>query len=141
MFIQRLQITTVPRKEPIIISPYLGKMSKYVKTRLTKTMNEHMKNCKLRVLFQIYAILKNYFHFKDSVPETLRSSLVYKFLCGSCTASCIVSEHQGVPQEQVNQLKVSYLPLIGITCLFVTIKQCMKILSFLVMNLTYIYWN
>ena len=141
MFIQRLQITTVPRKEPIIISPYLGKMSKYVKTRLTKTMNEHMKNCKLRVLFQTYTRLKNYFHFKDSVPETLRSSLIYKFSCGSCTASCIVSEHQGVPQEQVNQLKVPYLPLIGITCLFVTIKWCMKILSFLVMNLTYIYWN
>ena len=100
MFIQRLQITAVPRKEPIIISPYLGKMTKYVKTRLTKTMNEHMKNCKLRVLFQIYTILKNYFHFKDSVPETLRSSLVYKFLCGSCTAPALFQNIRVFPKNR-----------------------------------------
>ena len=42
MFIQRLQIPTVPKKELIIILPYLGKMSQTVKTRLRKTMNKHM---------------------------------------------------------------------------------------------------
>ena len=46
------------------------------------------------------------FRFKDSVHETLRSNLIHKFSCGSCTASYIgktyrhfkvrVSEHQGV---------------------------------------------
>ena len=65
-----------------------------------------MKFCKLRVIFQTYNRLRNYFHFKDSVPETLQSDLIYKFSCGSCTASYIgktyrhfkvrVSEHQGV---------------------------------------------
>ena len=47
MLIQRLQIPSVPKKELIIILPYLGKMSQIVKTRLTKTMNKHMKFCKL----------------------------------------------------------------------------------------------
>ena len=70
MFIQRLQIPTVPKKELIIILPYLGKMSQIVKTRLTKTMNKHMKFCKLRVIFQTNNRLRNYFHFKDFVPET-----------------------------------------------------------------------
>ena len=42
MFIQRLQIPTVPKKELIIILPYLGKMSEIVKTRLCKTINKHM---------------------------------------------------------------------------------------------------
>ena len=106
MFIQRLQIPTAPKKELIIILPCLSKMSQIVKYRLTKTMNKHMKFCKLRVIFQTNNRLRNYFRFKDSVPETLRSDLIYKFLCGSCTASCIgktyrhfevrVSEHQGV---------------------------------------------
>ena len=107
MFIQRLQIPSVPKKELRITLPYLGKMSQIVKTRLTKTMNKHMKFCKLRVIFQTNNRFRNYFRFKDSVHETLRSNLIYKFLCGSCTASCIgktyrhfkvrVSEHQGVP--------------------------------------------
>ena len=43
MFIQRPQIPAVPKKEVIIILPYLGKMSETVKSRLTKTMNKHMK--------------------------------------------------------------------------------------------------
>ena len=149
MFIQRLQVPTVPKKELIIILPYLGNMSQIVKTKLTKTMNKHMKFCKLRVIFQSNNKLRNYFRFKDSVSETLRSNLIYKFLCGSFTASYIgktyrhlkvrVSEHRVFPQERVNQIKVPYLPLLGITCLFVAIKYCMKILSFLVMSLTNIY--
>ena len=67
MFIQRLQIPSVPKKELIITLPYLGKMSQIVKTRLTKTMNKHMKFCKLRVIFQTNNRLRNYFRFKDSV--------------------------------------------------------------------------
>ena len=106
MFIQRLQIPSVPKKELRRTLPYLGKMSQIVKTRLTKTLNKHMKICKLRGIFQINNRLRNYFHFKDSVHETLRSNLIYKFSCGSCTSSYIcktyrhfkvrVSEHQGV---------------------------------------------
>ena len=71
MFIQRLQIPSVPKKELRITLPYLGKMSQIVKTRLTKTMNKHMKFCKLRVIFQTNNRLKNYFCIKDFVPETL----------------------------------------------------------------------
>ena len=52
MFTQRLQIPTVPKKGLEIILPYLSKMSEIVKTRPTKTMNKHMKFCKLRVIFQ-----------------------------------------------------------------------------------------
>ena len=64
-----------------------------------------MKFCKLRVIFHTNNRPRNYFCFKDFVPETLRSRLIYKFSCGSCTASYIVktyrhfkvrvSEHQG----------------------------------------------
>ena len=115
MFIQRLQIPTVPKKELIIILPYLGKMSQIVKTRLTKIMNKHMKFYKLRVIFQTNYRLRNYFRFKDSVPETLRSNLIYKFSCGSCTASYIdktyrhfkvrVSELQGVSPRMGKPVK------------------------------------
>ena len=79
MFIQKPQIPTVTKKE-LIISPYLGKMSQIVKTRLTKIMNKHMKFCKLRVIFQINNRLRNYFRLKDIVPETLWSSLIYIFV-------------------------------------------------------------
>ena len=115
MLIQRLQIPSVPKKELRITLPYLGKMSQIVKTRLTKTSKKHMKFCKLRVIFQSNNRLRNYFRFKDSVNETLRSNLIYKFSCGSCTASYIgktyrhfkvrVSEHQGVSPRTCKPVK------------------------------------
>ena len=64
-------------------------MSQIVKTMLTKAMSKHMKFCKLGVIFQTNNRLKNYFSFKYFVSETLRSSLIYKYLCGRCTAYCI----------------------------------------------------
>ena len=64
-------------------------MSQIVKTRLTKTMNKDMKFCKLRVIFQTNNRLRNYFRFRDSVHETVWPNLIYKFSCGSCTASYI----------------------------------------------------
>ena len=92
-------------------------MSPIVKTRVTKTMNKHMKFCKLRAIFHTNNRLRNYFRFKDSVPETLRSNLVYKFSCGSCTACYIgktyrhfkvrVSEHQGVSPRTGKPVKAT----------------------------------
>ena len=67
MFIQRLQIPSVPKKELIITLPYLGKISQVFKTGLTNTMNKHIKFCKLRVIFQTNNRLRNYFRFRDSV--------------------------------------------------------------------------
>ena len=57
----------------------------------------------------------NYFRFKDCVPETLQSNFVYKFKCGSCTASYYgktyrhmkvrISEHQGVSPRTGKRVK------------------------------------
>ena len=109
------KVPSVRKKELIIILPYLGNMSQIVKTKLTKTVSKYMKFCKLRVIFQTNNRLKNYFRFKDFVPETLQSSLIYKFLCRSCTASYIgktyrhfkvrVSEHQGVSPRMGEPVK------------------------------------
>ena len=65
-----------------------------------------MKFRKLQTIFQTGNKLKNYFRFKDRVPETLESNFVYKFKCGNCTASYYgktyrhmkvrAVEHQGV---------------------------------------------
>ena len=69
----------------------------------------------MRVIFQTNNRVTNYFRFKDFVPETLRLTLIYKFSCGSCTASSIgktdrqfkvrVSEHQGVSPRACKSVK------------------------------------
>ena len=150
VFIQRLQIPTVPKKELIITLPYLGKVSQIVKTRLTKTMNKNMKFCKLGVIFQTNNTLKNYFCFKDSVSKRLRSNLIYKFSCGSCTASYIgktyrylkrVSEYQGVSPRTGKPVKGTLSTSVKDHMLVCDHKVVHEVFMFLDNESKSIYWN
>ena len=81
-------------------------MSGVTKTGLSKALQKRLPFWKLRVTFTSTNRLKSYFNFKDVLPEPLRSCQIYKFMCGSCSASYTgktfrylkvrVSEHQGV---------------------------------------------
>ena len=46
------------------------------------------KSLTLRLVFNSYKI-KNYFSYKDPIPDDLKSFLVYKFTCASCSSSYI----------------------------------------------------
>ena len=105
--VQKPVVITVPKLElEIVLGIYLGNISSITKKRLNRFIGKCLKFCKLKTIFQTGNRLRNYFRFKDRVPETLQSNFVYKFKCGSCTASYYskayrhmnirVSEHQDV---------------------------------------------
>ena len=131
MYIQKPQIPTVPTKELVIILPFLGKMFHIIKTRITTFMNKQIKFGYLRVIFHTNNRLRNYLHFKYFVPETLWSSLIYKFSYRICTTSYTgktyqhfkvrVSENQCVSPRACKPVKGTLSTMLGITCLFVTI--------------------
>ena len=95
--------------------PYLGNISSITKKGLNRCNSERLKLCKLKIIFETGNRLKNYFRFKDRVPEILKSNFVYKFKCGSSTASYYgktyrnmkvpVSEHQSVSPRTGKQVK------------------------------------
>ena len=78
-------------------------------------IGKRLKFRKFKIIFQTGYKLKKYFRFKDRVPETLQPNFVYKFKCGSWTASYYgktyrhmkvrVSEHQGVSPRTGKQVK------------------------------------
>ena len=115
IFIQKPVFTTAPKLELRIVLPYLGNISSITKKRLNRCISKRLKFCKLQIIFQTSNRHKNYFRFKDRVPETLQSNSVYKFKCGSITASYYgkthrhmkgrVSEHQGVSPRTDKRVK------------------------------------
>ena len=115
IFIQKSVFTIVPKLELRIVLPYLGNISSITKKSLNICISKRLKFCKLQIIFQTGNRLKNYFRFKDRVPETLQSNFVYKFRCGSCTASYYgktyrhmkvrVSAHQGVSPRTAKRVK------------------------------------
>ena len=60
-----------------------------MKNKLSKLCKEFCKeNFNIKLVFNSFKI-KNYFSYKDPIPNNLKSFLVYKFTCASCSSSCI----------------------------------------------------
>ena len=64
----------------------LGNIFSIAKKRLNRCIGKRSEFCKFKIIFQTGNRLKNYFRFKDCVPETLQSSFIYTFKGGSCKA-------------------------------------------------------
>ena len=69
--------------------PYIGNLSHHIKNKLLKLCKEFCKeNFNITQVFISFKI-KNHFSYKDPIPDDLKSFLVYKFTCASCSSSYI----------------------------------------------------
>ena len=69
--------------------PYIGNLSHHIKNKISKLCKEFCKeNFNIKLVFNSFKI-KNYFSYKDPIPNDLKSFLVYKFTCASCSSSYI----------------------------------------------------
>ena len=69
--------------------PYIGNLSHHIKNKLSKLCKEFRKeNFNIKLVFNSFKI-KNYFSYKDPIPDDLKSFIVYKFTCASCSSSYI----------------------------------------------------
>ena len=98
--------STVPKKDCLIVLPYLGRISLQIRSKLNKVFKEFMPYCNLRIVYNSNCRLKTFFRFKDSIPKLLRSGVVYKYQCSGCNATYYgktkrhlkvrISEHFGI---------------------------------------------
>ena len=98
IFIVKEVITTVPRKEVRICLPFSGKHSFEIRTKLCKFVSLHFPQCKLQVMFNSNNGLRNFFGFKDKIPLSVRSHVLYRYTCDCCNAVYIgkTRRHYGV---------------------------------------------
>ena len=69
--------------------PYICNLSHHIKNELSKLCKEFCKeNFTIKLVFNSFKI-KNYFAHKDSIPNDLKSFLVYEFTCASCSSRYI----------------------------------------------------
>ena len=98
IFILKDVVTTVPKKELRICLPFLGKQSLELRTKLCKFVSTHYPQCKLQVIFNSNNRLRNFFNFKDKIPYSVRSHILYRYTCDCCKAIYIGKSrrHYGV---------------------------------------------
>ena len=71
---------------PYFKLPYIDNLSHHIKNRISKLCKKFCKeNFNIKLVFNSFKI-KNYFSYKDPIPDALKSFLVYKFTCAR--ASC-----------------------------------------------------
>ena len=69
--------------------PYISNLSHHIKNEISKFCKEFCKeNVNITLFFTSFKI-KNYYSYKDSIHDDLKSFLVYKFNCASCSSSYI----------------------------------------------------
>ena len=68
---------------------YIGNLPHHIKNKLPKLCKHICKEkFNIKLVFNSFKI-KNYFSYKDPIPDDLKSFLVYKFTCASCSSSYI----------------------------------------------------
>ena len=81
---EKKDITQENRTSLTMCLPYLGTLSLKIKTEIQKYVKKNIPNCHLRIVFSSKRRLSNFFQFKDRIPQSLNSHLVYKIRCADC---------------------------------------------------------
>ena len=69
--------------------PYIGNLSHHIKNKLSRLWKEFFKeNVNNKQVFISFKT-KNYFLYNDPIPDGLKSFLVHRFTCASCSSSYI----------------------------------------------------
>ena len=94
IFISKLQtekkvFLTAPKKEGNLVLPFLGSMSLSIRSRLLKAFSKTVPHCKLKVIFKTSTKIGSYFRFKDIIPRSLTSHVLYKYKCSRCNSTYI----------------------------------------------------
>ena len=98
-------IQIAPKKQLLLVLPYLGCLSLQVRNRLIAAFH-CLPQFQLRVVFTSTNRIGTMLPFKDKIPFGLRSGVVYMFKCATCN-SCYygqtkrhlhtrISEHKGI---------------------------------------------
>ena len=85
-FTSKPQIHQCKRKEITLTIPFLGTASLVLRSNLMKMLPKSFPYCKLRVVFKSSNRLSNYFNFKDKIPKSLLSGVVYRYQCDRCNS-------------------------------------------------------
>ena len=78
------EIPESPKKEVRICLPFLEKISLETRSKLQKLFSESFPSFKLQVIFKSQNRLRNLFNFKDKIPLSVRSLILYQYTCDIC---------------------------------------------------------
>ena len=77
-------MSTVPKKDIIILLPYLGLQSNQVAKRLKSCVYKFYSCVNLKIVFQSTRCIKSFFPYKDRINRSQQSRVIYRANCWDC---------------------------------------------------------
>ena len=77
-------VSTVPKKDIIILLPYLCLESNQISKRLKSCVYNFYSFVNLRIIFQNTRRIKSFFPYKDRLNRSQQSKVIYKACCWDC---------------------------------------------------------
>ena len=91
MYEKRLPVHTAPKKEFLMVLPFLGTTSWNVKNNIIRSFRKIVPFANVKVVFKTQRRLSSCFNFKDKFPKALMSGVIYKYTCAECNLSYVGS--------------------------------------------------
>ena len=116
-FKKRVTITTDPKKTFHLVLRYLGTPSLRLMKRLNELSRDQLQSGKLEKVFRTAQKVSSCFRFKDAVPRSLLSGVIYEYKCSKCNSSYIGSTYRYWEkrlQEHLEMLGLTGKPLKGL---------------------------
>ena len=86
---KRAIVHTVPKKELFLVLPFLGANSWKTKNELIRTFRKIVPFCNLKIVYKTTRRLSSCFTFKDKIPKSLMSGVIYRYTCAECNLSYV----------------------------------------------------
>ena len=78
-------VSTVPKKDIVILLPYLGVQSDQISKRLKSCVYNFCSDVNLKIIFQSSRRIKSFFPYKDRLNRSQKSKVIYKAGCWDCS--------------------------------------------------------
>ena len=109
VFIDKKIYVLAPKKELVCVLPFIGKKSLQLRSKLVKSVQNNLRFCYLKVVFQSPYKLHTLFCFKDTLNKKIRSHLVYRFSCSSCNATYYGKTYRHIFTRAAEHMGISNL--------------------------------
>ena len=132
VFIKKKVVLTASKKEVICFLPFIGYKSLQLRNRLVNSIENNLKFCKLKVIFQSPCQLSSPFRYKDSLKKEIGSDVAYRYTFSNCKVTYYgktyhhfftrVAEHMDISNLTGKRLKTAKKSAISDHLLNVTVQ-------------------
>ena len=85
-------MSTVPKKDIVILPPYLSLRSNQVAKRLESCVYKFYSCVILKIIFQGTRRIKSFFPYKDRINSPQQSRIIYRVNCWDCNGFYILND-------------------------------------------------